>query len=1361
MKTPKDENDEEFELLKSIHNFYMGKSNSKEIKNNDNILIKYLKDETIIKNSKSDNLLLFINEISKQIEKGNTILLPFIDPCYNLIETYINNDNNDNKKKIFNDNQIFIQLINNSFISRKNLIPIYAYFTELYSDVENLTQSDDKLSNFSKIINLWYLFYSLGDTINKTKDTNSSFCFLGSGLELYGIDEIPENYYLNLKINFLNNKFLKYINFNDDFISTEDKNKNIKYSIFEDFRDKDISSIDLNFKKYKKEVVIEINITSSKILLKGICRSININPKTINILNNFYGQLKFIEISIYENIPNASYQFYDKRIIPFPMKNNGGIIFSSEFQFDNYSEPLRQPDEVRFGSDDFIIPYNKQESSKIKIELKIKYINLVKANYINYKEKDFNIIDYFGGITQFLPFLNILNGLYNNKNIQIINNIEKEGALVDFSKKIIFIIINHIFNSGEKKQNNLKQYWNFYFYILNKVELFNDKINLKINEFLTEEKIKNNDFFQIFKDYLNFIVNKGKDQEKQIQEKIMNIYLKEREPLNNNIIINLNMLWKSNNQLYRHIMKQLFIYQRLWSKQYLFFQNVYDCHKNKENKALKIKYKRINYYTANFQQPLMYPILEINNYYPNFKKFNLKNLYKNPDDKILNYDFSIENFKNNLNDSFVEKYLDNNNIFNDTVNCCLIKKMYHIKGRMRVLEKDNQFVLIFLSNIENNEKCNKNKVNNTEYNSDLCFGSVFSSLKKDKKKIISIQKKKIVFVLFRIYYYRPSGLEIFTSDNKSYYFNFFESYSLNSKNKIIYIFMKNFEEIKLKNKKILGYYNPEYYSAFFPLFIDSANDWTEKNKYYSNFDKLMIINLFSNRSFNDLNQYPVFPMLYKEINLKRDMSQPIGFQTITEGSRARRQLIIDSYSYEINNDDGETDISEISYFNLFYSNIAYTCNFLIRVFPYSFIGIEYQGDGFDDPNRLFFSIKSTFLNTLNQRADLRELIPEMFYFPPLFYNENEIQLKAISNGKEIDNVIIHEWDENKLRKYIFLKDMKDNLEKNNSLNLWIDLIFGINMEYRNNKEKTERYYSKNNYVSFEPDEAIFNDDIIMQSYDFGVLPYNLFNDKFPEKPRVSKEIEKEIYNLNENQFITDHINNLYDVEESFICIGEKGINKKYLKIIEKIKSNVSLMSSFWGGLYSLFDLEYISNKGRNIKYLFIGDVFGNLKCYEQTNKLPLLDSNIDKVEEINKGKDILKEISDYYILLKSLTDHTSEIRFIDYNPRLNLVIDYALDGLLNLYTVPKLKLILTIQTKVHNIKEEIQIVVLISNPFPMICCICSTKLFVFDINGNLINQINIEENAQFKFCIDKNCGLFNDYISFIKGGSKEIIDLLK
>ena len=1357
MKTPKDENDEELELLKSIHNFYKHKSKSKEIKNNDNILIKYLKDKTIIKDSKSENLLLFVNELSNQIEKGNTIILPFIDPCYNLIEAFISNDNNIN-------NQIFIQLINNCFINRKILIPIYAYFTELYSEVDNLTQSDDKLNNFSKIVNLWNIFYSLGDTINKTKETNSSFCFLGSGLELYGINKIPENYYLNLKINFLNSKFLKYININDDFITANDTI--IKYSMFKDHLNKDISSIDFNFKLLKNEILIEININSKKVLINGTCKPIHINTKKINILNNFYGQIKSIDITIFEILPNKTKtekNSYSTKLLPFPLKDSGGIIFSSEFQFDYFGQSLRQSDYkvVRFGSEDIIsYDYQVANENKVKIELKIKDINLVKTNYINYKEKEFSIIDYFGGISQFMPFLNIINGLYNNKKIEIINNIEKVNVLINFCKKILVIIFNHLNNSGKKNQENFQQYWNFYLYILNKIEIFNsEKIEININEFLSGEQLVNNIFFIIFNDFLTFIKYKGKNQETALQESVKNIYMKIREEKDFNI--NLNIFGKTNSQLYRNIMKKLFIYQRLWSRQYLFFQNAYDCYKNNENRNMKIKYKRINYYTKNFQQPLIYPILEINNYYPHFKKFELKNLYKNTEDKILNYDFSIDKFKNNLNQSIVDNYLDNNN-FCDTINCCLVKKMYHVKGGMGILEKPkNDFVLIFVPNNESTEKCNKKKVNNKEYNSDLCFGSVFSCLNKDKKKIIFIPKNKIIFILIRIYYYRPTGLEIYTSDNKSYYFNFFENFSFSEKHKVIYAFLKNFKDIKLKDNKFLGWYNPDYYSVVFPLFFENMNEWNEKKYFYSNFDTLMIINLFSNRSFNDLCQYPVFPMLYKEIKEKRDMAEPIGFQAITEGSRARKELIVDSYNYDINTDDDETDVNEKAYFTLFYSNITYTSNFLIRVFPYSFIGIEYQGDGFDDPNRLFFSIKSTFLNTLNQRADLRELIPEMFYFPPLFYNENDIQLNKISSGKEIDNVIIHEWKENDLRKYIFLKDMKDNLEENEKLNLWIDLIFGINMEFKNNNEQTGRYYSKNNFISFEPDENIFNDDIIMQSYDFGVLPYKLFNDKFPEKTIIKKNIENEISNFNENQFIEDHINNLYDEEESFICKGEKGIKEDYIKLTEKIKkSNSSVFSSIWGGIKNIFDLDD-SNKGQNIKYLFVGDVFGNLKFYSEIKKVSMFEST-DSVKKINEGKELLKKIyNKHYILIKTLTDHTSEIKYIDYNPRLNLVIDYALDGYINIYTVPKLKLIHTIQTKDFNINENIKFLVLISNPFPMICCICITKIYVFDINGKRINQINIEADGEFKFCIDKNCGLFNDYIYFIKKGSKEIIDFLK
>ena len=51
-------------------------------------------------------------------------------------------------------------------------------------------------------------------------------------------------------------------------------------------------------------------------------------------------------------------------------------------------------------------------------------------------------------------------------------------------------------------------------------------------------------------------------------------------------------------------------------------------------------------------------------------------------------------------------------------------------------------------------------------------------------------------------------------------------------------------------------------------------------------------------------------------------------------------------------------------------------------------------------------------------------------------------------------------------------------------------------------------------------------------------------------------------------------------------------------------------------------------------------------------------------------------------------------------------------------------------------------------------------IFVLDINGLLINAISIESVQDPSFCIDKNCGLFNDYICFNNSKGKEKIDLL-
>ena len=1310
------EKPQEFELLKSIHDLYNYK-NSNQIDKNDNILIKFLKNINILKENK-ENILLFINELSKQIKNGNNLILPFINPCYYLIEVYINNDYNDIEWK-----EIFTLLIENSFFNRNNLFPIYEYFTELYSDVDNLNKSDDKLQKFSKMINLWNLLYSYSG--NKNIKSFSTFCFMGTGLEISGLDSFPEYRYLDIKIIFVNNNPLKYLDKNDDLCCTDFDH--IKYSDISNFPD--INSINFRFKDRFVELIINKDISGNE---KGYSRDLKLSSsiKNLTILNNFYGEIKSIEISIFKDIPNEREEkyLYSKQINPFPLKNNYILFFS------NYT---------------FFVINNKNKNQKqifhpSTIEIKVKDINLLKVNYINYKEEN-NIIDYFGGIIQFLPFLKIINGINRNEKILKINDSDKDIILIDFIKNILLIIFNYLIKSD--KINIFKKYWNFFLHIFNKIELFSSektKINIEEFKFLLNASNKTNNIFSIFYNFLVYINSKkDKNAKESFIASIMSMYLTENNKGNINYI---NSFEKTNNQLYRNIMKQLFVYNRLWSKQHLFFKNVFNCYKNK-NEDLKIKYKRINYYTSNFQQPLIYPILEVDKFYPNFKKFKVKDLYKNENekDKILKYDFSLNKFNNVLTQQDIDNYLDNNKC-SEAIKCCLIKKMYHVKGEIFILTSDNNkdnFKIIFSSsNEEYKEKCNINNENDKiDNNNDLCYGSVFSCLEKDRKRLISIPKDNIMFVIKRIYYYRPSGLEIFTFNNKSYYFNFFEDF-INHHNKIIEYCEKNFEKIQCnKNKNdYIGWYNPKYSRVLNPLFNGNIDDWSDKNYYYSNFDKLMIINLFSNRSFNDLYQYPVFPMLYNEIEKTRKMKEPIGFQEITEESKDRKQLIIDSYCYA--EGDTESDTNDKYYFNLFYSNITYTCNYLIRVLPYSFIGIEYQGDGFDDPNRLFSSINSTFLNTLNQRADLRELIPEMFYFPPLFYNINDLKFGKISNGKEIDKIIIHNWDENEKRKYKFLNDMKDYLEKEEDLHLWIDLIFGIN---KKQNEKGERYYNENSNIEFKNNPQILTNTLVLQSYDFGVLPFQLLKINFPKKEKY-KELNKklEINKYNEYLFNEEHIECLIDGKISFICKGEKDINFKYLEIINNYKKK-----PFFSFLERKKEDINKNEKNKNIhfSYLFTGDVLGNLSVYKKINNNTSSNNNKEEINEVRYDNNLLIEIKNNYNLMKILTDHSNEIKYIDYNPRLNLLVDYALDGFINLYTMPTLKLILSIQILDFGIKESVIYVLLISNPFPMICCITFSKTLLFDINGKLINELNIKEGQKISVCIDKNCGLYNDNIS--------------
>ena len=74
-------------------------------------------------------------------------------------------------------------------------------------------------------------------------------------------------------------------------------------------------------------------------------------------------------------------------------------------------------------------------------------------------------------------------------------------------------------------------------------------------------------------------------------------------------------------------------------------------------------------------------------------------------------------------------------------------------------------------------------------------------------------------------------------------------------------------------------------------------------------------------------------------------------------------------------------------------------------------------------------MKSSFYNAISQKSDIRELIPECFYLPEIFYNYNKLNLGVLNTerGEKLcEDVDIPKWA--KGNGYIFIGKHKEILE---------------------------------------------------------------------------------------------------------------------------------------------------------------------------------------------------------------------------------------------------------------------------------------------------------------------------------------------
>ena len=838
------------------------------------------------------------------------------------------------KKKYFLENEI-INILNVLYrkiltdllnICQNHLLLFYKINDESNSEESDTDYyiDEEKENIFIFIINICYEFVFFNNIENNYKEINK---FIKSkNYNIFNNILISD---LHIITNVENDNNKNNINDNNNII--EEDNFSIKkyisdYSIFEKIiliiqtltslnyfnnyeDDKFLNDKILNIKKRNKyinilELLCHDNITCSKKTMKI--------TSLLHILSNLY----IFSLNLSKNIKEVKYILDNYKSFIF------FLILSSSNLF--YYEEENQ---------DIIKTINNIEN---KITMTINYY--IYYIYDKYK-KNYEIIEYYL-IDVFIIMIRIMNNIYtqnrykkkipffsinqsdrmkDNKNIYkcpVHILFLSEVYVKIFTKEYIASLIKNKF----KEFNNI----NYFIKICSKICIdFNLRQELK-NIFnidnIINKYIDNKNDFNIYSDFSKD--NIGHDK----------IILK----INEKIKTLINVLTENNNNYkekmyikklnykndYKNIKKILFGFNGFWRNKKIF--------ENNTNNGETLKYKLINHYAKSLFRNILTPIFDLDNYISQYQFINKNTIFKQ--NKNLNNTYNINIFrksitnldfkklfieinedtaqKNNNNDNNIQYYFTEeirNNIFpdlnyyinkisndnfyefninksidkscliNNSYSCCYIKPDTHIKGYLSLKENKIKFIMDIYNNSE--------KMDEDYYDKDkgCCYGCIIK-YKNNKFFSFKIEYCSIKFIFLRKYYYKESAIEIFTTNNKSYYINFHNPKIRQYIIDIILIHIRSKKEIKTKDNKLLGYYISNDNSNFFISDIDididnnnnsyNLNELIKKWTYWeiTTFDFLIYLNIFSNRSFNDLTQYPVFPWILTQYN---DFIQPL------------------------------------------------------------------------------------------------------------------------------------------------------------------------------------------------------------------------------------------------------------------------------------------------------------------------------------------------------------------------------------------------------------------------------------------------------------------------------------------------------
>ncbi|XP_065586275.1 neurobeachin [Cyrtonyx montezumae] len=310
-------------------------------------------------------------------------------------------------------------------------------------------------------------------------------------------------------------------------------------------------------------------------------------------------------------------------------------------------------------------------------------------------------------------------------------------------------------------------------------------------------------------------------------------------------------------------------------------------------------------------------------------------------------------------------------------------------------------------------------------------------------------------VFSRRYLLQNTALEVFMANRTSVMFNFPDQATVK---KVVY----SLPRVGVGTS--YGLPQARRISLATPRQLYKSSNMTQRwqRREISNFEYLMFLNTIAGRTYNDLNQYPVFPWVLTNYESEElDLTLPGNFRDLSKpiGALNPKRAVFYAERYET----WEDDQTPPYHYNTHYSTSTSTLAWLVRIEPFTTFFLNANDGKFDHPDRTFSSVARSWRNSQRDTSDVKELIPEFYYLPEMFVNSNGYNLGIREDEVVVNDIELPPWAK-KPEDFVRINRMALESEfVSCQLHQWIDLIFG----YKQRGPEAVRALNVFHYLTYE------------------------------------------------------------------------------------------------------------------------------------------------------------------------------------------------------------------------------------------------------------------------------------------------------